>query len=85
MIYYTVKDIEIITGLDEEEVIIIIKRLNEEIKEKTGRSVFDYIIIDDALENVDMKDIKVAILKAGLQFKELAYRILEKEWEIIKY
>ena len=57
----------------------------EEIKEKTGRSVFDYIIIDDALENVDMKDIKVAILKAGLQFKELAYRILEKEWEIIKY
>ena len=34
MIYYTVKDIEIITGLDEEEVIIIIKRLNEEIKEK---------------------------------------------------
>jgi len=55
-----------------------------EIKEITGRCDFDYIIIDEALANVDMKNIKAQILKAGLQFRELAYRVAEKEWEIIK-
>lgn len=51
MIYYTVKDIEIITGLDEEEVIIIIKRLNEEIKEKFERAGKKPLLFDKMIES----------------------------------
>lgn len=51
MIYYTVKDIEIITGLDEEEVIIIIKRLNEEIKEKFERVGKKPLLFDKMIES----------------------------------
>lgn len=32
--YYTVTDIELITGYDEEDILFIIKQLNEEIKNK---------------------------------------------------
>ena len=49
--YYTVKDIEIITGLDEEEVIIIIKRLNEEIKEKFERVGKKPLLFDKMIES----------------------------------
>lgn len=56
-----------------------------EIKDKTGRDYFDYIIIDETLENIEAKDIEQQVRKAKLQFKELAYRISDNEWTVIEY
>ena len=56
-----------------------------EIKDKTGRDYFDYIIIDEALENIEVKDIEQQVRKAELQFKELVYQVSDHEWTVIEY
>ena len=53
--------------------------------DKTGRDYFDYIIIDEALENIEVKDIEQQVRKAELQFKELVYQVSDHEWTVIEY
>lgn len=48
--YYTIKDIEIITGYDEEDILVIIKKLNEEIIKKYSSSKEKPILFDRMIE-----------------------------------
>jgi len=48
--YYTVSDIEIITGYDEEDVLFIIKQLNEEIMKKYISSQVKPLLFDEMIE-----------------------------------
>jgi len=48
--YYTVSDIEIITGYDEEDVLFIIKQLNEEIMKKYISSQVKPLLFDRMIE-----------------------------------
>jgi len=48
--YYTVSDIEIITGYDEEDVLYIIKKLNEEIKQKYISSQIKPLLFDRMIQ-----------------------------------
>ena len=59
----------------------------EQMKELTSKlkEEFDYIIIDEALENIEVKDIEQQVRKAELQFKELVYQVSDHEWTVIEY
>lgn len=48
--YYTIKDIEILTGYDEEDILVIIKKLNEEIMMKYSSSQVKPLLFDRMIE-----------------------------------
>lgn len=48
--YYTIDDIELITGYDEEDILFIIKKLNEEIKNKYSSSCVKPLLFDRMIE-----------------------------------
>lgn len=48
--YYTIKDIELITGYDEEDILVIIKKINEEVKKKYSSSQVQPLLFDRMIE-----------------------------------
>ena len=48
--YYTITDIELITGYDEEDILVIIKKLNEEIMKKYSSSRVKPLLFDRMIE-----------------------------------
>ena len=48
--YYTITDIEIITGYDEEDILILIKKFNEEIMKKYSSSQIKPLLFDRMIE-----------------------------------
>lgn len=48
--YYTIEDIELITGYDEEDILVIIKKLNEEIMKKYSSSQVKPLLFDTMIE-----------------------------------
>lgn len=56
----------------------------QEIAGKTGRSRFDFIVIDDVLKDCSSKDYLKELNRAGLKFGELAFRDEEGGWHIVR-
>ena len=56
----------------------------QEIVGKTGRSRFDFIVIDDALKDCGSKDYLKELSHAGIKFGELAFRDEKGGWHIVR-
>lgn len=56
----------------------------QEIAGKTGRSRFDFIVIDDILKDCSSKDYLKELRCSGLTFRELAFRDEEGGWHIVR-
>lgn len=48
--YYTITDIEIITGYDEEDILILIKKFNEEVMKRYSSSRVKPLLFDRMIE-----------------------------------
>ncbi len=50
MEYYTINDIQILTGYDEKKIRLIIKKINEEIEEKYRNNILKPLLFVDKVE-----------------------------------
>ena len=48
--YYTITDIELITGYDEEDILVLIRKFNEEVKKKYSSSQIKPLLFDRMIE-----------------------------------
>ena len=61
----------------------VFSRLKDVIAE-TGRSFFHYIIVEDNVQQETNNSLLQEIQDSGLSFAELAYKVSNSEWNIIK-
>lgn len=48
--YYTITDIELITGYDEEDILVLIRKFNEEVMKKYSSSQIKPLLFDRMIE-----------------------------------
>lgn len=48
--YYTITDIELITGYDEEDILVLIRKFNEEVMKKYSSSQVKPLLFDRMIE-----------------------------------